>query len=84
MGYCETADQLARMSADVIRYVLAKYYIQSHYSATGDWRSEAKALLEAIINKGTYSESMPILGVDNITIIPYQEVVILYQEMSYN
>ena len=84
MGYCETADQLARMSADVIRYVLAKYYIQSHYSATGDWRSEAKALLEAIINKGTYSESMPILGVDNIAIIPYQEVVILYQELSYN
>lgn len=80
MGYCQTAEDMARMSADVIRYVLARYYMYDYSYA--NQRAKAKNLLETIINKGVYSNSCPILGVDNTTIIPYQEVVILYQELN--
>ena len=71
MGYCVTADQIGRMSADVARYVLAKSYLYQINYTTLEQRQECKDILEAIINKSVYSASTPILDVDNTTIISY-------------
>ena len=74
MGNCETPEQLAKMSADVIRYVLAKYYIER-----ADRYQDAKTLLEAILNKNVYSNSYPIFAITASAIISYQDVNNLYQ-----
>ena len=75
MGYCETEYQLARMSSDVIRYALAKYY----YYTAPNLREEIISLLEPIVNNSVYSNSYPILGVDNHAIISYYDVSELYR-----
>jgi hypothetical protein len=75
MGNCETPEQLAKMSADVIRYVLAKYYIYEESNRLQD----AKTLLEAILNKNVYSNSYPIFAITASAIISYQDVNNLYQ-----
>jgi len=76
MGNCETPEQLAKMSADVIRYVLAKYYIER-----ADHYQDAKTLLEAILNKNVYSNSYPIFAITASAIISYQDVNNLYQRV---
>lgn len=82
MGYCKTADQMARLSVDVVRFVLAQYYLSYDHYTRADRSSDAKTMLEAIINKSVYSESNPILGVDDTPIISYREVLSLYQQLA--
>ena len=79
MGNCETLDQLARMSADVARYVLINSYLYQINSTSQEQHQECKQMLEAIINKGVYSASNPILSIDGKTIISYQDVTDLYR-----
>ena len=83
MGNCETAEQMARMSADVARYVLAKSYLNDINYTSQEQRQECKEILEAILNKGIYSESNPILKVDGVVIIRYDEVQRLYNEILW-
>ena len=82
MGYCKTADQMARLSVDVVRYILARYYLSYDHYTRADRDSEAKVLLEAIINTGFYSDSVPVLGVDDIPIITYREILSLNQQLE--
>lgn len=55
VGNCQSAEQMALLSADIARFVLAKIYDKEHRL------TERNELLQAIVNNGFYDEYHPVI-----------------------
>ena len=76
VGNCETEEDLALPSKDVVRFILAAIDIK-----LGN-KSEAQTLFSTIINSGRYSNSVPVLGYKDAQVFPYNYVLYLYNNLN--